>query len=423
MKQFVMPTLGADMEAGTVVKWHKQPGDPVRRGETIAEVDTDKGVIDVEIWCDGVLDAILVPMGRKVSVGTAMAMIREAGETAGGGTAAVPPAGTPAVPIPPVETGEERPAATAPERHLPAVTAAPPIYGPGLATAGRLRISPAARRLARQRQVDPATIAGTGRGGAITLSDIERAAAPPAAPSGQAERTGRPGRPGLGGSADRLQRMRQTIAAAMARSKREIPHYYLATTIDLHRAVAWLAAENERRPAEKRLLPGVLLLKATALALRDVPELNAVWEGDVVVPRETVHVGVAISLRQGGLVILALHDTVTRSLDCLMDGLRDLTVRARAGRMKSSELADSTITVTSLGDRGVESVYGVIYPPQVAIIGFGRIVERPWAVDGGLFARPVVTATLAADHRVSDGHRGGLLLEGIERLLQEPEKL
>ncbi|MFM7291177.1 MAG: dihydrolipoamide acetyltransferase family protein, partial [Planctomycetia bacterium] len=362
MKPFVMPTLGADMEAGTVVTWHKRPGDPVRRGETIAEVDTDKGVIDVEIWCDGVLDAILVPMGRKVSVGTAMAMIREAGETAEAGT------------IPPVETGEERPAATAPERQLPAVATAPPVYGPGLATAGRLRISPAARRLARQRQVDPATIAGTGRGGAITLSDIERAAARPAALAGQAAPTGRPG---AGTAADRLQRMRQTIAAAMARSKREIPHYYLATTIDLHRAVAWLAAENERRPAEKRLLPGVLLLKATALALRAVPELNAVWEGGVVVPRETVHVGVAISLRQGGLVILALHDTATRSLDCLMDGLRDLTARARAGRMKSSELADSTVTFTSLGDRGVESVYGVIYPPQVAIIGFGRIVERP----------------------------------------------
>jgi pyruvate dehydrogenase E2 component (dihydrolipoamide acetyltransferase) len=217
--------------------------------------------------------------------------------------------------------------------------------------------------------------------------------------------------------------MRQTIAAAMSRSKREIPHFYLAATIDLHRAVAWLTAENDRRRPEQRLLPGVLLLKAVSLALRQVPELNAVWEGGAVVLRETVHVGVAISLRQGGLVILALHDTASRSLDDLMDGLRDLTARARAGRMKSSELADSTITVTSLGDRGVESVYGVIYPPQVAIVGFGKIVERPWAVEGGLFVRPVVTATLAADHRVSDGHRGGLFLDTVDRLLQEPEKL
>jgi pyruvate dehydrogenase E2 component (dihydrolipoamide acetyltransferase) len=217
--------------------------------------------------------------------------------------------------------------------------------------------------------------------------------------------------------------MRRTIAAAMSRSKREIPHYYLSTTIDLHRALAWLDRENDRRSPEQRLLAGVVLLKAAALALREVPELNAVWEGDRVVVRPDVHVGVAISLRQGGLVILALHDTASRSLDDLMDGLRDLTARARAGRMKSSELSDSTITVTSLGDRGVDAVWGVIYPPQVAIVGFGKIVERPWAVDGGLFARRVVTATLAADHRVSDGHRGGLYLDAVDRLLQEPEKL
>jgi pyruvate dehydrogenase E2 component (dihydrolipoamide acetyltransferase) len=222
---------------------------------------------------------------------------------------------------------------------------------------------------------------------------------------------------------DRLARMRRTIAAAMSRSKREIPHYYLATTIDLGRVMSWLAERNAAVPVAERLLPGVVLLKAAAVALREVPELNAVWEGDRVVLRQTVHVGVAIALRGGGLVILALHDTATRPLADLMAGLRDLTVRARAGRMKSSELADSTITVTSLGDRGVETVYGVIYPPQVAIVGFGRIVDRPWAVNGGLVVRPVVTATLAADHRVSDGHRGGLFLDAVDRLLQEPEKL
>ena len=166
-----------------------------------------------------------------------------------------------------------------------------------------------------------------------------------------------------------------------------------------------------------------MLLKAAALAIREVPELNAVWEGDRVVVKPHVHVGVAISLRQGGLVILALHDTASRSLDDLMEGLRDLTSRARAGRMKSSELSDSTLTVTSLGDRGVDAVWGVIYPPQVAIVGFGRIAERPWVADGGLFVHRVVTATLAADHRVSDGHRGGLYLDAIDRLLQEPEAL
>jgi pyruvate dehydrogenase E2 component (dihydrolipoamide acetyltransferase) len=412
MQTFLMPTLGADMEAGTLVAWRKQPGDALRRGDTIAEVDTEKGVIDVEVFHDGILDAILVVPGSRVPVGTALATIRAAGE------AAVSPAAVaaPVVPPTPPETGEVRPAA--------AVPAAAPVYAPAIDLFGRLRISPSARRLARELGVDPQLVTGTGHEGAVTRADIERAAAgQPAAPQAVALAAPPPATAAAPPSADRLDRMRRTIAAAMSRSKREIPHYYLSTTIDLHWALAWLDRENERRPPEQRLLAGVVLLKAAALALREVPELNAVWEGDRVVVRPDVHVGVAISLRQGGLVILALHDTASRSLDDLMDGLRDLTARARAGRMKSSELSDSTITVTSLGDRGVDAVWGVIYPPQVAIVGFGKIVERPWAADGGLFARRVVTATLAADHRVSDGHRGGLYLDAVDRLLQEPEKL
>jgi pyruvate dehydrogenase E2 component (dihydrolipoamide acetyltransferase) len=412
MQTFLMPTLGADMEAGTLVAWRKQPGDALRRGDTIAEVDTEKGVIDVEVFHDGILDAILVVPGSRVPVGTALATIRAAGE------AAVSPAAVaaPVVPPTPPETGEVRPAA--------AVPAAAPVYAPAIDLFGRLRISPSARRLARELGVDPQLVTGTGHEGAVTRADIERAAAgQPAAPPAVALAAPPPATAAAPPSADRLDRMRRTIAAAMSRSKREIPHYYLSTTIDLHWALAWLDRENDRRPPEQRLLAGVVLLKAAALALREVPELNAVWEGDRVVVRPDVHVGVAISLRQGGLVILALHDTASRSLDDLMDGLRDLTARARAGRMKSSELSDSTITVTSLGDRGVDAVWGVIYPPQVAIVGFGKIVERPWAADGGLFARRVVTATLAADHRVSDGHRGGLYLDAVDRLLQEPEKL
>ena len=217
--------------------------------------------------------------------------------------------------------------------------------------------------------------------------------------------------------------MRQAIAAAMARSKREIPHYYVAHTIEVHRALAWLTDENTRRPVPERLLYGVLLLKAVALALREVPELNGVWRGDHVEPSAAVHVGVAISLRGGGLIAPALHDVEGQPLGALMSALRDLVQRARGGGLRSSELSDATITVTSLGEQGVESVLGIVYPPQVAIVGFGRIVERPWVVDGAIQPRPVVTATLSADHRVSDGHRGGLFLGAVDRLLQSPERL
>jgi pyruvate dehydrogenase E2 component (dihydrolipoamide acetyltransferase) len=373
-----MPILGADMTAGTLVAWRKRVGDEVRRGEVIAEVETDKGLIDVEVFVTGVIERLLVEPGATVPTGTVLALLREAGEV----PTAAPPAGvTPVAP------------AAAP----PPVPTAPP----------RARISPAARRLAEELGVDATRVAATGADGAVTLEDVRRAAAArPAAPP-----------------PDRAARMRQTIAAAMTRAKREIPHYYLATTIDVHRALQWLREENERRPVPERLLAGVLLIKAAALALREVPELNAVWREGHVVRSEAVHVGVAISLRGGGLVAPALHGADRRPLGDLMRDLRDLVQRARSGGLRSSELSDPTVTITSLGEQGVETVFGIIYPPQVALVGFGRIVERPWVVEGALVPRPVVTATLSADHRVSDGHRGGLFLAALERLLQAPERL
>jgi len=389
-----MPILGADMVAGTLIAWRKQPGDRVARGDIIAEVETEKGLIDVEVFASGVLERIVVQPGATVPTGTVLALIREDGPA---------PAAMPAVAAP-VVTAPVVPAAVEPARVEPA---------PG----ERKRVSPLARKVAARLGVDPDTVGGTGPGGTVTREDVERAAAerqagpaPAVAPA--------PARPRMD-----VARMRQTIAAAMARSKREIPHYYLAHPIDLHRVLAWLAEENARRPVTDRLLYGVVLLKAVALALREVPELNAVWRGERAEPSAAVHVGVAISLRGGGLVAPALHDAERQPLGDLMRAFRDLVQRARSGGLRSSELSDPTITVTSLGEQGVERVFGIIYPPQVAIVGFGRIAERPWVVDGAVVPRPVVTASLSADHRVSDGHRGGLFLAAVERLLQSPECL
>jgi pyruvate dehydrogenase E2 component (dihydrolipoamide acetyltransferase) len=222
---------------------------------------------------------------------------------------------------------------------------------------------------------------------------------------------------------DRQARMRQAIGAAMSRSAREIPHFHVSSTIDMSRATAWLREENERRPIAERVLYGVVLLKAVALALREVPELNATWAGDHVAPVASIHVGVAISLRGGGLVAPAIHDTDTKSLTELMAAFRDLVQRARAGSLRSSEISDPTVTVTSLGETGAESVYGLIYPPQVALVGFGRLNDRVLPVDGAIAVRPAITATLSADHRVLDGHRGSVFLAALERLLQEPNRL
>ena len=413
MADFLMPSLGADMEVGTVLEWLVKPGDKVSRGDIVAVVDTEKATIEVEIFQTGVVQKIVVPVGEKVPVGTLLAVIITNGE----GVAVAPEA----KPKPSSERAPEVPA--------PPTPSAPRVV-PKPAAPHRARISPLAMRVAMELKVDLATVKGTGPEGAVTKADVERAAkAPPtptpAPPFAAPIKEAAPAAPPQPAAAaiDHRAAMRKVIAAAMSRSKREIPHYYLGTHIDMSKAMGWLQAENLKRPVTERLLYSVLLLKAVALAVHDIPEVNGFWIDGAFKPSEAVHLGVAISIRQGGLIAPAIHDVDKKSLSEIMESLRDLVKRVRAGMLRSSEIADATITVTSLGDEGVEAVFGAIYPPQVALVGFGKIVERPWASGGMVGARPVVMASLSGDHRASDGHRGALFLAAIERLLQEPEKL
>ena len=398
-----MPSLGADMQFGTVVEWRVKPGDSVKRGDVVALVETEKGVIEVEIFENGVVESLVVQPGQKVPVGATLATLSGDGKKVEA-QAALSPAAVAVETATPVQP--ERP---------PFQASIPPL--PGQETA-RLRISPLARKRAQELGVDLSTLTGAGTDGAMTLADIERAAQnvkPGAAPTTLA--------PPIPPKGLDLAAMRRVIAAAMARSKREIPHYYLSTTIDMRRSIDWLAAENAKRPVTKRLLYSVLLIRAVGLALSSTPELNGFWIDDAFRASEAIHIGVAISLRQGGLINPAIHDVDKKNLDELMENMLDLVNRARTGHLRSSELSDGTITVTNLGEQGVESVFGVIYPPQVALVGFGKITERAVAKEGLVGARPVIDATLAADHRVSDGHRGGRFLVAVGRLLQEPEKL
>jgi pyruvate dehydrogenase E2 component (dihydrolipoamide acetyltransferase) len=373
MYEFRMPALGADMDAGTLVEWMVKPGDDVKRGQVVAVVETQKGAIEVEIWESGTVDRLAVEPGTKVPVGEVLALLRTAGET-------------------------------------PVVQAAAP------APAARQKVSPAARRFAEELGIDLSKIEPSEPGGVISREDVERAA--------QAARVARvPAPPPEGAVAGWQSQMRAAIAAAMARSKREIPHYYLATDIDVTALTDWLTAENLKRSVAARLLPVVPMMKAVALALREVPELNGVWTRGAFQASAAVHLGMAIAMRGGGLVAPAIHDAEKKNLDELMANLRDLVTRVRGGRLRSSEMTDPTVTLTNLGEQGVERVFGVIYPPQVAIVGLGKVVERPWVVAGAVVPRRIMTATLAADHRVSDGHRGGLFLAALGRLLQNPEKL
>ena len=350
MIEFKLPSLGSDMDEGKLLEWHVKPGDRVKKGDVVALVDTSKAAVDVEIWEEGTVHELVVQTGQTVPVGTVLARILAPGEIAGK--------------EPPKEEKK-------PEK--------------------RKAISPAARKRAAELGVDVEKLAGTGPQGSVTVEDVEKATARK--------------------EPDKALEMRKAIAAAMARSKREIPHYYLMETIPMERASAWLAGQNARRPLPERLLMAALLLKATALACQEYPEMNGHYRDGAFIPASSVHLGVAISLRQGGLVAPALHDAGGRNLSDLMRNLTDLVRRARAGSLKSSEMSDPTITVTNLGDGGVQAVLGVIYPPQVAIVGFGASRNGQ------------VVASVSGDHRVSDGHRGALFLARISQWLQQPEKL
>jgi pyruvate dehydrogenase E2 component (dihydrolipoamide acetyltransferase) len=432
MAEFRMPSLGADMEEGTLLEWLVRPGDTVHKGDIIAVVDTNKAAVEVECFTTGLVQRLLIDPGTRVPVGTILATIEA--PAAALAEAATAPGQVPVMGPAPARPGPPEPAPAGPpspvtsplvrrlarERRVDLATVTG--TGPGgrithadvehaATPAPRLRVSPLARRLAGELDVDLATVHGTGPGGAIGVEDVRLAAKPPSTPQPAADREAR------------MQAMRATIAALMARSKREIPHYYLADTVDLGAAMVWLHERNRRLPVPERLVPAALLLKASALALRSVPELNGFWLDGAFAPGAGIHLGVAVSLRGGGLIAPAIHDADTLDLPTLMARMRDLVTRARAGRLRGTEMADPTITVSNMGEQGSESIFGVIYPPQVALVGFGRVVERPWAVNGLLGIRPIVTVSLAADHRATDGATGARYLDRVNRLLQHPEEL
>ena len=384
MADFLMPSLGSDMESGVLVEWNVEPGDRVKRGDIVAAVETEKGIIDIEIFDGGEIEELLVEIGQVVAVGSPLARL------VGEADAKLTPAVTPTIHTEPAvraaELGDQL----------------PPSADQTAAITSRKRISPIAKRRAGELGIDTEQVSGSGPKGAVTLDDIEQAAAPRRFDA---------------------RAMRRAIGAAMARSKREIPHYYLGSTIDMEASLCQLTETNADRPPAKRMLYAVLLIKAVARALQDVRELNGYWREDAFEPGQGIHVGLAVALRGGGLVAPAIHDCDAKDLSVLMAEFRDLVQRARFGGLRSSEMTDATVTISSLGDQGVELIYPVIYPPQVAIVGFGGVVNRPWVVDDRIEARRIMTATLAADHRASDGHRGAAFLAAVNENLQHPEQL
>ncbi|MGV9665226.1 2-oxo acid dehydrogenase subunit E2 [Nocardia niigatensis] len=456
MSEFRMPSLGADMTEGTLLEWRVRPGDVVHRGDVVAEVDTTKAAIEVECFEDGVIGDLLVSEGTTVPVGTPLATIDVAAAPA---AANPPPVPEPAT-GPPGPQEPESPVRATPLVHRLADEAGIDLAAVhGTAPGGRVvradvdraiaerrgghraavRATGYARRLASETGVTLADLTGTGPGGAVRAADVRAAASrpapdaapaaarPPAEPDTATTRSvpaadsaaPEPARTAAHDPAE----VRKLIAAAMTRSKRTVPHYYLSCTIDMSAALDWLADYNRGVPVAARMLPAALLLAATARAAEAVPELNGHWFDDEFHPAASVHLGVVVSMRSGGIIVPTIPDAGRLALPDLMSALRGVVERARAVHLRSSDATPATMTVTNLGDLGVDSVYGVIAAPQVAIVGFGAISDRPCAVDGLLGVRPQLTATLSADHRATDGAIGARFLHTLSDLLQKPEEL
>lgn len=380
MIEFQMPSLGADMEDGTLIEWKKKPGDVVKRGDIIAEVETQKGLIEIEVFDEGTIAELLIQEGTKVPVGTKMALIQ------------------------PSTIEAEKPI----ELHPIMEKISEPIIEEKTDTIS-IKASPLAKKMAQENHIDLSKIIGTGPDGAITKEDID--ASIKQSETAETEKISTPS-----------EAIRMAVAAAMSKSNREIPHYYLEKKIDMTKALAWLQEANKQRTVANRLLPVVLFIKAMAKSLKEVPDLNAVWENGLLQKTE-INIGFVVSLRNGGIIVPAIPQSDTKNADEIMTALNDLIPRARALKLRSSELSSSTITLTNLGDAGADTVFGIIYPPQVAIVGLGNITEQPFAENGMLGIRSLANVTLAGDHRATDGLTGSRFLSSLDKYLQNPEAL
>ena len=390
------------MEAGTLVEWLIEPGDTVKRGDVIAVVETQKGAIEIEIFQTGTVHHLEAELGQKLPVGAPLAMILDEGEKAPAAPKPAPVVVEPkAAPAPPSEEAAAPP---------PVPPAAPPRPATPALPSGGLAASPAARHRAAEHGIDLTTVKGSGPGGVIQLGDVERivgttsevAAAKPSSPMAE---------------------MRKAIAAAMSRANRDIPHLYVSQTIDLEPATEWLETANQDREPANRLLIGALFVRASALAAAKIPVVNGQYHDDGFQLSKTVNAGMAVALRGGGLVAPAIMDTETLTLDETMAAMRDLVTRARAGRLRGSEMSMGTITISALGETGAEAMTGVIFPPQVALVGIGAPKRRPWVVGDAVVPRQTVTVTLSLDHRVGDGRQAARFLTEFENLMQIPEAL
>ncbi len=434
-----MPRLSDTMEQGTIIKWNIKEGDEVASGAIVADVETDKATMEMQVYDDGVVARILVDEGTQVPVGTAIALIAEEGEDPGAMEAA--PAATAesaADPEPAVDPEPAAPAPPAPATPAPAEDPAPTVE-----SGRRPKVSPVARRLAEEHGVDLSGIGGSGPGGRIIKRDIleiveQRSSAGTVGGAAPMPLTGAV--PATAITTPAVQEMaalesvevpvtgmRQTIARRLVESKQTVPHYQVKMCFAMDAILELRERLNEKLGDEGvKLSVNDFLVRACALAMAEHPMFNASWAGDRILVHGRVNVGVAVSLpeeRGGGLVVATIRDAHLKSLRMISAETKALAIKARDKGLSTEEMSDSTFTISNLGMFGVDDFTAIINPPNSAILACGAAIEKPVVRDHQLAVGWEMAANLSLDHRVIDGAMAARYLGTLKGMIEEPMRL
>jgi pyruvate dehydrogenase E2 component (dihydrolipoamide acetyltransferase) len=443
MQTVVMPKMGDTMEEGKILAWRKKVGDPVARGDSLAEIETDKVNIEAESFAEGVLRKILVQEGESAAVGAPIALVGAPNEALPDDDTQGPSAQAAQAPQEPTSQREPVPAAVGatyqPARE-PAGTngASSATSAPAAEATGRVIISPIARRIAQEHHLDIARIAGTGPNGRIIKDDVETAltqqealtATPVAQPAVQTAPQV-PAQPvastpamaeGEEVEAVALSAMRKTIARRLQQSMQTAPHFYLTLSIDTTKLAELRSTINEYAatlPEPVKVSMNDLIVKGVALALARVPQVNVSFDGERLLFKKHINVGIAVALEQG-LIVPVIRDADRRGLLDLAHESRRLVDAARTGKLKPEEFQGGTFSVSNLGMFEIEEFTAVINPPESAILAVGAIQPTPVVMDGQVVVRDRMKVTLSVDHRALDGATGARFLQELKRLLEAP---
>ena len=392
MPDITMPRLSDTMEEGVIIAWRKNVGDQVHRGDVLAEIETDKAIMELESYDEGVLERMLAAEGDRIAIGTPIAVVGD-----GSGGVAAPPAAPSAPPAAPV---------------APVAPAAAPA-----ARADRPKASPLARKIAQEQGIDLATVNGSGPGGRIVRKDIE-AARPAEKPATPAE--------SRSGDFDAvpLTSIQRVAAKRLTESKQQAPHFYLTAAVDVTDLLAFRKTLNETLQAAEgpKVSVNDLIVRAVASALRANPGVNVSFGGDMLLRHRGVHIGVAVAV-EAGLVVPVVRDADRKSVSQIAAEAREMAGRAREGKLRADEMSGGTFTISNLGMFGIEQFAAVINPPEAAILAVGAATEELRLVEGEVVARNILRLTLSADHRAIDGATGAIFLRDLTALLERPLRI